>query len=113
MKLKSTKSIIVLMLLTVIFNVVLSSCNQGPKYTGRYELCGFGTLAFYLNADGSCSNGLGSTNGGVYGNWQKTSDGIIISNMGSEWDGDYKLDGTKDGVALKKGNFRYCNPSYR
>ena len=108
------KSLVALILLSVIFNITLCSCNNGPQYVGRYEVCGFSdAVAFYLDADGTCNNGKGSQNGGIYGHWEKSSDGIIISGMGSEWDGNYMLDGTTDGVALKKGNLRYCNPSYR
>lgn len=92
----------------------VTSCNGGPDYVGEFEMCGFpGVVAFYLKSDGTCNNGKGSQNGGIYGNWEKTSNGIVISGMGSEWDGNYILDGNTDGVALKKGNIRYCNDSYR
>lgn len=85
-----------------------------PNLTGRYEICGSrDVVAFNLNDDGTTNNGKGSQNGGIYGHWEQSSDGIVISGMGSEWDGNYLLDGTTDGVALKKGNIRYCNPSYR
>lgn len=108
------KTIFALIILLVVSIVLFSSCNGGPKYVGRYEICGFSdAVAFYLDADGTCNNGKGSQNGGIYGHWEKTSDGILISGMGSQWDGNYKLDGTTDGVALKKGSLRYCNPSYR
>ncbi len=108
------KSIFTLIILALSFSITFSSCNQGPKYVGRYEVCGFSdAVAFYLNADGTCNNGKGSENGGIYGQWEKSSKGITISGMGSEWDGDYLLDGTTDGVALKRGGLRYCNPSFR
>jgi hypothetical protein len=110
-KLMKIKTIIIL--LSVIIISPISYCKVGPEYAGRYEICGYGTLAFYLNVDGTCSNGKGNTNGGIQGKWQRTSSGINISEMSSIWDGDYKLDGTTEGVALKKGNLRYCNPSYR
>lgn len=108
------KSDIISLLFICLLSISLSSCNRGPEYVGRYEVCGFSdALAFYLDADGTCNNGKGSQNGGIYGHWEKSSHGIVISGMGSEWDGNYMLDGTTDGVALKKGNLRYCNPSYR
>ncbi len=88
------------------------SCG-GSNYVGKYEICGFGVTSFYLNSDGTCNNGKGNLNGGIYGHWEKTSNGIAISGMGSNYDGEYLLDGTTDGIALKKGNIRYCNPSYR
>ncbi len=103
-----------LLLISFFTSILFTSCKSGPEYVGRYEICGFSdAVAFYLDADGTCNNGKGSQNGGIYGHWEKTSNGIVISGMGSEWDGNYMLDGTADGVALKKGNLRYCNPSYR
>ena len=108
------KSIFALVVLLVFFTLSFSSCDDGPKYVGRYEICGFSdAVAFYLDADGTCNNGKGSQNGGIYGHWEKSSNGIVISGMGSEWDGNYMLDVTTDGVALKKGNLRYCTSSYR
>jgi hypothetical protein len=107
------KSISVILFVILIFCFSLFSCSSGPKYVGRYEICGFGAFAFYLNEDGTTSNGKGSTNGGIKGNWEKTSNGITITGMGNNWDGDYQLDGSTDGVTLKRGNLRYCNPSYR
>lgn len=112
-KLTQLVSIFILILI-VSFGVYFISNNDGPKYVGRYEICGFSdAVAFYLDADGTCNNGKGSQNGGIYGHWKKSSEGIVISGMGSEWDGNYMLDGTTDGVALKKGNLRYCTSSNR
>ncbi len=66
-----------------------------------------------MNVEGITSNGKGSTNGGINGNWEKTSNGITITGMGNNWFGDYQLDGTTDGVTLKRSSLRYWNPSYR
>ncbi len=99
-------------LLLVAITLIIVSCD-GTNYIGRYEVCGFGVAAFYLDADGTCNNGKGSLNGGIYGKWEKTSNGIIISGMGSSYDGEYQLDGTSDGIALKRNNIRYCNPSFK
>ena len=108
------KPIMALLLILFLTSILFTSCESSPQYVGRYEVCGFSdAVAFYLDAGGTCNNGKGSQNGGIYGHWEKSSNGIVISGMGSEWDGNYMLDGTTDGVALKKGNLRYCNPSYR
>lgn len=82
------------MFFLICLSFILISCNS---YEGRYEVAGWGGVGvLYLNSDGTCTNGLGSENGGKNGTWKKIKGGIQIDEM-SGYNGFWKAWDTENG----------------
>jgi hypothetical protein len=74
----------------------LISCTN---YTGRYEIAVYGGAYLYVYSDGSCTNGLGSLNGGLNGTWEKVDGGIQINGMGGDYNGYWEYFSNIDGFS--------------